>query len=818
MSSAPLTPDLALPASPKDARTFPFATTFSLRRLIAYWKRTANDDASPWAPLAHLVCQHLEEAKGLEAARLDRAALSEHADLVDLMMSAVFPRARWEEDIAAVMPLYQAEVYYATPTCTRLGLFTQDAVYRRMSLDLHGFELGRTMMAYYLVLEHCYGVEVPYAFPLVLTLAEPRTRLERHFKLDIDTRFAWVEADDPPPLGDADRDRLLARPTDRALWEAVLPPERFVLHGFGAVTAVDVTDTQAVSALKNELLQRDGLTSASGHARLETHLRSLLRCPDLHLGLLCLEDGTLDDTGLGDAAPDAATRRVRPVGRSLLLASGDAPFCPDRGASVYAEALDRRTRVVVGDLAARAPQTGYESHLLGEGIASFVVDPLQAGDRTVGLLELGSPTAGALNAFNTMRLKEVTSLFATALRRSLDEREDHIQAVIKTQCTAVHPVVEWRFREAALRFLDATAADGERRMEPIVFPEVYPLYGLSDIRGSSTHRTAAIATDLREQLSLAFAVLVEASVHRSLPGLDELGYRLQRFTDELERGLSAEHEVGVVEFLQGEVEGLFDHLAHYGARVRERVAAYRAALDARLGMRYHARRAYDEAVAEINEAISCHLDRQEHHAQTIVPHYFEKYKTDGVEHNIYVGASLLRGDASPDPLALRSLRLWQLMTMCGAAWALDRIAPRLALPLETAHLILVQDAPLAIRFRYDEKHFDVDGAYNTRYEIVKKRIDKATVAGTGERLTQPGMLAVVYAQSRSADEYRAYFDYLRAAGYLGPSVEEVALEPMPGVTGLRALRVPIAERPPGMELDVTPERTHEAALSLSVGV
>ncbi len=27
----------------------------------------------------------------------------------------------------------------------------------------------------------------------------------------------------------------------------------------------------------------------------------------------------------------------------------------------------------------------------------------------------------------------------------------------------------------------------------------------------------------------------------------------------------------------------------------------------------------------------------------------------------------------------------------------------------------------------DEKRFDVDGAYNARYEIVKKRIDKAYV-------------------------------------------------------------------------------------------
>ncbi|MDX1417953.1 MAG: hypothetical protein R3293_27375, partial [Candidatus Promineifilaceae bacterium] len=37
--------------------------------------------------------------------------------------------------------------------------------------------------------------------------------------------------------------------------------------------------------------------------------------------------------------------------------------------------------------------------------------------------------------------------------------------------------------------------------EEIVFDEVYPLYGLSDIRGSSTHRVQSIQSDLIQQLN-----------------------------------------------------------------------------------------------------------------------------------------------------------------------------------------------------------------------------------------------------------------------------------------------------------------------------
>jgi hypothetical protein len=107
------------------------------------------------------------------------------------------------------------------------------------------------------------------------------------------------------------------------------------------------------------------------------------------------------------------------------------------------------------------------------------------------------------------------------------------------------------------------------------------------------------------------------------------------------------------------------------------------------------------------------------------------------------------------------------------------------------HLVLVHHAPLSIRFRLDEKRFDVDGAYNIRYEVIKKRIDKAVIEGTGERLTQPGRIAIIYTQAREAAEYLEYLEYLQARGDLLPGVEDLELEALQGVEGLRALRVTV---------------------------
>src|SRR5207249_4875891 len=242
----------------------------------------------------------------------------------------------------------------------------------------------------------------------------------------------------------------------------------------------------------------------------------------------------------------------------------------------------------------------------------------------IGTLELGSPHPGDLNATHLPKLHEVLPLFSMAVQRSMEELNNRIQALIKEKCTAIHPVVEWRFRRAVLKSIEHHAAGAEasgQELEPIVFERVYPLYALSDIRGSSIERSLA--------------------------------------------------------------------------------------LDPRFGTVYARRRLFEESVTRIADTISSYLDLEEQTAQGMFPHYFEKQKTDGVDYQIYVGASLVE-DGRFDPLYLKSLRLWQLMVTCGIALRTHQLRDQLPVPLEATHLVLVQHAPLSIRFRFDEKRFDVD--------------------------------------------------------------------------------------------------------------
>ena len=130
-----------------------------------------------------------------------------------------------------------------------------------------------------------------------------------------------------------------------------------------------------------------------------------------------------------------------------------------------------------------------------------------------------------------------------------------------------------------------------------------------------------------------------------------------------------------------------------------------------------------------------YFDKTQLAAQNMFPHYFEKYKTDGVEHNLYIGQSLVNNKTF-HPLYLQNLRLWQLLVICETENIIQRLKPNLKTKLGYlfTHFSAQQSAcyPLS---GWKRKRFDVDGAYNIRYEIIKKRIDKAIVTETNERLT-----------------------------------------------------------------------------------
>jgi hypothetical protein len=260
--------------------------------------------------------------------------------------------------------------------------------------------------------------------------------------------------------------------------------------------------------------------------------------------------------------------------------------------------------------------------------------------------------------------------------------------------------------------------------------------------------------------------------------------------DDIREVLHTNSEQIIFNFVREEVMPVFSYLKETDEEIGKSIFAYESTIDERTETYYDHRRNYDESVMKINQELVEVLDQKQLEAQEMYPHYFERYKTDGVEHNMYIGESI-SGDQNFNKLFLNNLRLWQLQTMVDMENRYYNLKADLPVKLNVASLILVYNTSLSIRFRMDEKRFDVDGTYNARYEIIKKRIDKSYIKGTNERVAQTGKMVVIYSQKEDEIEYLRYIRFLKSKGYFTNNIEVVELEGLQGVTGLKAIRAEI---------------------------
>lgn len=795
MSNQPTFPDAPT------AESLPFEHVLSLE-VLAQHALKPHRSILPGVVRDALIAQAGDEETLLEVARGQKSDDEVHRLLLDLVLvSGQSGAAVAITDPFGLFPLG------ATP---RFDALVPPPVREKSPLLAE-----RTLLTYSHALQTCTGVQTGIDETPILTYTSRDTGLTQHVQLHFETAFLSVEQTRDLDL-DAETLRALERDSsDLALWQQTMPDDAFRLRGVTVVRAVDVTVSQATSRLSRLLLKPDALTTDDSLKHITKTVRTLFGVPSLEVGFLSFvldtERGAPSESGwFGNRKPGSKGAYVReavPIGRSLLLDGEVSPVLGGVEGSHYAGLSITSDSSLRLDLPGSA--LGFEDHmhafdrqLSRRGYRSVILAPLRFRGQMIGLMELASDQPQALDRIDETRLSEVVSVVALAVKRTLDAEEDRLQAVMKRQFTAIHPVVEWRFRRAARRMLDAVDSgphDWSRIRsqvdEPILFKNVYGLFGQSDIRGSSSHRNATIQQDLIEQLKLARAVSVAASQTSTMPAMDELTFRIDHQIRDVEDGLSADEENRVLYFLRDHFEPHLPAFAQANKEAARAAEVYHAALDDTLQIVYKARKQFERNMTRMIDSVSGLLDEEQARMQPRLPHYFEKFKTDGVEYSMYVGEALMENETMP-PMALRSLRLWQLTTAVEIQHRLDRIRPYMSLPLDMAHLILVQPTPVTIRFRSDERRFDVDGAYNNRYEIMKKRIDKAHVINDeGEnlgRLTQPGKIAIVYAADNEVTEYADFVLFLRARGMIEGEVERVDLEDLQGVRGLKALRVTIA--------------------------
>lgn len=697
---------------------------------------------------------------------------------IDLILNPLFPEPLQLNEIkAASIPFSFTSFKFSKRFQNILNNAGED-----YKLTVRNFEdESMYIMACTFILSSIYGFNVDIKRPFYFDIPDKKTGTMKYYRATFNADFSEITAtENAPIINIEDFKYLLNNFNDIKVWKEKFPPNSYIFKGFGIINLFDVTSEETLSSIKANLL-------AGGDQliyKLQNNLRDFYSLKDLKLGY-----------SIFDSSKDQLCEIIANKSNSIILNTKKQVKCSSNYfcEPILEKVFIKHETFVISDLKAYGKAThknDFYRNLYNNGIRSIILIPIKATiDGDLALLEIATPKAYDLNSVNIVKLTDIIPVFEAAVKRTSEERQNVLEATIQENYTSIHNSVKWRFYEAAEKFHVDSQKNDNAKLDEIVFKDVYPLFGQSDIKGSSEARNIAIQEDLTTQLTLAISVLEDACKKEKLPIYNELMFRVATYLSEVKKGLNAGDEINILDFLQREIYPVFNHIKDINSTLSKKVAIYMNRLDKDLKVVYEKRKEYEQSVNLINEKLAKYLDNKQKDAQEMFPHYFERYKTDGVEFNMYIGQSISKNKTF-DELYLYNLRLWQLQTICEMENIAFSLQNSLKHNLRVASLILVHSNPMAIKFRMDEKQFDVDGAYNIRYEIIKKRIDKAHIKNTEERITQPGKIAIIYSQDKDALEYIKYINFLQSRQQLG-KIEFLELEDLQGVSGLKALRVEI---------------------------
>lgn len=711
----------------------------------------------------------------------DTSLLGSHAELVEALLGSIFPPSTSSnQGLYAITYPFSSETIYASPGFKKI--FLKDEINinvpdRRTTVDINRASL---LLAYHVILNRLYSFQVPVTATSVHPFTEETSDLTRYYELKLNAEFVDVKCISEEfalPTGFSPQ-----RTLELDELKELFPLEHFQFEGLVVINVSDVTSEQIAVEIKTALLNINAFTETEVFDELQQHVQSLIGLRNVKIGITPFFKKN-----------DYYLYTETHYRNSLLFRNNEIGKKKDEISNLCQHLFRTATQPVLYHNLEKS--NGHLNELVKYyvqiGAKSLILCPLKCEDgELIGLLEIMSEQGGKLTYTHLAQVSPAIELFRLALEKTAESLEAQIDKTIKEHFTAIQPAVEWKFTEAAFEYLQHRQASELAKMPAIGFEDVYPLYGAIDIRNSSLERTNAIQLDLLEQLTLANDVLSKACKVIHFPLLKETQFRIEKYMAAASDTLLSDDEMQIYDFLQVHLASVFSNLLNLRPELKKAVSSYQSALDPQQKVIYHHRKEYEESITRINDVLDRFTDQEQHAIQEIYPHYFERYITDGVEFNIYVGQSL--SPQKPfNEMYVRNLKLWQLTFLAKAARLTASLEKRLPLPLQTTQLILAHAIPLSISFRRKERKFDVDGAYNIRYEIIKKRIDKVHIRDSEERLTQPGKIAIVYSQHKELIEYSEYIEFLQGEGMLGDNIEHLDLEDTQGISGLKAVRVDV---------------------------
>lgn len=712
----------------------------------------------------------------------DYEHLDKYEDQIKILLDDLFPDVLTNNEIKVATVPFHNKMFRKTK---RFESILDKVPFDNFKFLPRNFNVEKDyILACIIILNTYYNYEIDFFRPEYYDVPDAEGNF-RNYRLFVNADFVeLIPTEKANQITDEDVDELLNRHDDIDFWKQKFPPNSWIFKGFAILNLTDVTADNNISEIKTLLLNNNILSDSKVISlKMASILKSIFGLPQLEFGFALFND----DTETFQHSPSSFIESF------ILDSISENNGCREAFCHGAYRAIVEQHKYFsitdVDDYAEKNPNNRFAKHLKSKGIQSVILSPVSKNDRLLAVLELVAFDKNHLNNINATKLDDIVPYIAETVENYKQDKQNRIKAIIQNEYTSIHPSVEWKFEEEAEKLLfESQEMNGG--LKEIFFHDVYPLFGQIDIADSSSQRNYAVQQDLIHQLNKILDIVNTAFEIQALPVYEQLGYRISDSLSKLSEGITASTEEKIERLLKDDILPVLEHIKNNVPDCKSLIESY---LDkTRYGAKdFHVHRnEFDDTVSKINTSMAAFLDSKQAEAQKLFPHYFDRYKTDGVEHNMYIGQSIVK-DRKFSEVILQNLRLWQISVMCEMENRFYEIQDDMNFKLSSRSLILAFNNTLTIHYRMDEKHFDVDGSYNARYEIIKKRIDKAFIKNTKERITSKGKLTIVYSQNETQKEYLKFINYLQRKKYLDEDVEVLDVQDLQGVSGLKAIRVGI---------------------------
>ena len=247
-----------------------FLSVLSLEPLLDFWRAHVAPKCQDLAKMFELFERNILDNPELNGDIDDPGVIEQYEEEIVPLMAAVFPASSWESDLAgAVTPLANQPFYY-TPRFGRQFLSADGAIRGSLKKPEQDILQFHQLRAYWLILDKVYGIGQGRNIPVIRTVTDPESGLERYYQMLPDWQFLRVQTQRAPiPLSPEQKSLISENIDNPEALARLIPPQQFEFRGFIVIRAVDVTQSEVLADLERGVIDQetifcnDGLVASS---------------------------------------------------------------------------------------------------------------------------------------------------------------------------------------------------------------------------------------------------------------------------------------------------------------------------------------------------------------------------------------------------------------------------------------------------------------------------------------------------------------------------------------------------------------------------